>query len=71
MGGSAYFDYAGLDTGASAAGRAVQSSAADSDRLTREDMVAAIEAQPAPVVSVKDINEGQEARKVKVSSQTY
>ena len=71
VGGSAYFDYAGLDTGASAAGRAVQSSAADSDRLTREDMVAAIEAQPAPVVSVKDINEGQEARKVKVSSQTY
>ena len=39
--------------------------------MTREDMVAAIEAQPAPVVSVKDINEGQEARKVKVSSQTY
>ena len=71
VGGSAYYDYAGLDTGASAAGRAVQSSAADSDRLTREDMVAAIEAQPAPVVSVKDINEGQEARKVKVSSQTY
>ena len=71
VGGSAYFDYAGLDAGASAAGRAVQSSAADSDRLTREDMVAAIEAQPAPVVSVKDINEGQEARKVKVSSQTY
>lgn len=71
VGGSAYYDYAGLDTGASAAGRAVQSSAADSDRLTREDMVAAIESQPAPVVSVKDINEGQEARKVKVSSQTY
>lgn len=71
VGGSAYYDYAGLDTGASAAGRAVQSSAADSDRMTREDMVAAIEAQPAPVVSVKDINEGQEARKVKVSSQTY
>lgn len=71
VGGSAYYDYAGLDAGASAAGRAVQSSAADSDRLTREDMVAAIEAQPAPVVSVKDINEGQEARKVKVSSQTY
>ena len=71
VGGSAYYDYAGLDTGASAAGRAVQSSAADSDRMTREDMVAAIEAQPAPVVSVKDINEGQEARKVTVSSQTY
>ena len=71
VGGSAYYDYAGLDTGASAAGRAVQSSAADSDRMTREDMVAAIEAQPAPVVSVKDINEGQEARKVKVNSQTY
>ena len=71
VGGSAYYDYAGLDTGASAAGRAVQSSAADSDRMTREDMVAAIEAQPAPVVSVKDINEGQEARKVKLSSQTY
>ena len=71
VGGSAYYDYAGLDTGASAAGRAVQSSAADSDHMTREDMVAAIEAQPAPVVSVKDINEGQEARKVKVSSQTY
>ena len=71
VGGSAYYDYAGLDTGTSAAGRAVQSSAADSDRMTREDMVAAIEAQPAPVVSVKDINEGQEARKVKVSSQTY
>ena len=71
VGGSAYYDYAGLDTGASAAGRAVQSSAADSDRMTRDDMVAAIEAQPAPVVSVKDINEGQEARKVKVSSQTY
>lgn len=71
VGGSAYYDYAGLDAGTSAAGRAVQSSAADSDRLTREDMVAAIEAQPAPVVTVKDINEGQEARKVKVSSQTY
>lgn len=71
VGGGAYYDYAGLDTGASAAGRAVQSSAADSDRMTREDMVAAIEAQPAPVVSVKDINEGQEARKIKVSSQTY
>lgn len=71
VGGGAYYDFSSLDQGATAAaGRAVQTGA-NSEMVTREDMVAAIEAQPAPIVRVKDITDGQEERAVRVSSQTY
>ena len=54
------------------AGRAAAATGKTSESaMTREDMVAAIAAQPAPVVRISDINDGQEAVRVRDANNTY
>lgn len=67
----AYYDYSSIDSAAAGvtAGR-VAGGRATSETMTRADMVAAIKAIPAPVVSVQDINNGQETVRVRQEATT-
>lgn len=67
----AYYDFSSIDSAVAGqtAGR-VASGRAASETMTRADMVAAIKAIPAPVVSVQDINDGQETARVRQEATT-
>lgn len=67
----AYYDFSSIDSASAgtAAGR-VAGGRADSETMTRADMVAAIKAIPAPVVTVQDINDGQESARVRQAATT-
>lgn len=67
----AYYDFSSIDSAAAGqtAGR-VAGGRASAETMTRAEMVEAIKAIPAPIVSVQDINNGQESVRVRQEATT-